>query len=138
MKPLRGRLISLNAKRRETAMMGLDEVRKNREIINAIDWDMTPEEAVTMYLEWGNNWSHGRNMIRSKDDVSHYFVVNSWEDPPKIFFIRRNSEEAVELATIDMPDELRDHFLESAGGIKGVWAINDEVKAWLEKELYAH
>jgi len=138
MKPLRGRLISLNAKRRETAMMGLDEVRKNREIINAIDWDMTPEEAVTMYLEWGNNWSHGRNMIRSKDDVSHYFVVNSWEDPPKIFFIRRNSEEAVELATIDMPDELRNHFLEAAGGIKGVWAISDEIKAWLEKELYAH
>ena len=119
-------------------MMGLNEVRKNREIINVIDWDMTPEEAVTLYLEWGNNWSHGRNLIRSKDDVSHYFVVNTWEDPPKIFFIRRNSEEAVELATIDMPDELRDHFLESAGGIKGVWAINDEIKAWLEKELYVH
>jgi hypothetical protein len=53
-------------------------------------------------------------------------------------FIRRNSEEAVELATIDMPDELRDHFLESVGGIKGVYAISDEIKAWLEKELYAH
>ncbi|PXF56468.1 MAG: hypothetical protein C4B58_13370 [Deltaproteobacteria bacterium] len=46
---------------------------------------MIPEEAVTLYLEWGNNWSHGRNLIRSKDDVSHYFVVNTWEDPPKIF-----------------------------------------------------
>lgn len=119
-------------------MMGLDEVRKNKEIISVIDWDMTPEEAVTLYLEWGTNWSHGRNLIRSKDDVSHYLVVNTWEDPPKIFFIRRNSEEAVELATIDMPDELRNHFLESAGGIKGVWAINDGIKAWLEKELYAH
>ena len=119
-------------------MMGLDEVRKNREIISVIDWDMTPEEAVTLYLEWGNGWTHGKSLIKSKDDASHYFVVNTWEDPPKIFFIRRNSEEAVELATIDMPDELRDHFLGSAGGIKGVWAINDEIKAWLEKELYAN
>ncbi len=119
-------------------MMGLDEVRKNKEIISVIDWDMIPEEAVTLYLEWGNNWSHGRNLIISKDDVSHYFVVNTWEDPPKIFFIRRNSEEAVELATIDMSDELRDHFLESVGRIKGVWAISDEIKAWLEKELYVH
>ena len=66
-------------------MMGLDEVRQNKEIISVIDWDMTPEEAVTLYLEWGNNWSHGRNLIRSKDDVSHYFVVNTWEDPPKFF-----------------------------------------------------
>jgi hypothetical protein len=32
-----------------------------------------------------------------------------------------------------MPDELRDHFLESVGGIKGVYAISDEIKEWLEK-----
>jgi len=67
-------------------MMGLDEVRKNKEIISVIDWDMTPEEAVTLYLEWGNSWSHGKSLVRSKDDVSYYFVVNTWEVPPKIFF----------------------------------------------------
>ncbi|MBW1670741.1 MAG: hypothetical protein JRJ43_03200 [Deltaproteobacteria bacterium] len=119
-------------------MMGLDEVRKNKEIISVIDWDMTPEEAVTLYLEWGNSWTHGKSLIRSKDDVSYYFVVNTWEDPPKIFFIRRNSEEAVELAKIDMPDELRDHFLESVGNNKGVYAISAEIKAWLEKKLYVN
>ena len=26
----------------------------------------------------------------------------------------------------------------SVGGIKGVYAISDEIKAWLEKELYVH
>jgi hypothetical protein len=116
-------------------MMGLEEMRNNNEIINAIDWDMTPEEAVTLYLEWGNNWSHGK-MVKSKNDVSHYFVVNTWDEPPKIYLIRRNSEEAVELATIDMPEELRNRFLESVGHNKGVYAINDEVKAWLEEELH--
>ncbi|MBN1841467.1 MAG: hypothetical protein JW883_04180 [Deltaproteobacteria bacterium] len=117
--------------------MGLEEIRNNSEIISVIDWDMTPEEAVTLYLEWGNNWAHGKYVIRSKNDVSYYFVVNTWDEPPRTYFIRRNSEDAVELATIDMPEALRDRFLETVGHNKGVYTINDEVKAWLEKELYA-
>jgi hypothetical protein len=34
-----------------------------------------------------------------------------------------------------MPDEVGRHFLESVGHNKGVYGINDELKAWLEKEL---
>ena len=56
--------------------------------------------------------------------------------PTRIYFIRRNSEEAVELATIYMPEALRDRFLESIGHNKGVYALDDEIKAWLKKELY--
>ena len=104
--------------------------------MNMIDWDMTPEEAVTLYLEWGNNWSHGKKMIKSKRDVSHYFVINTWEEPPVVVLIRRNSEEAVELATIEMPEELKDRFLEVVGHNKGVYALNDEVKAWLRNEIF--
>ena len=117
-------------------MMGLDEMRNNSELISVIDWNMTPEEAVTLYLEWGNNPANGRRRITSKNDVSYYFVVNTWEHPPKIYFIRRNSEEAVELATIDMPEELSNRFLESVSHLKGVYAVDEDVKAWLEEELY--
>ena len=116
-------------------MMGLEAIRKNHELVNAIDWDMTPEEAVTLYLEWGNNWTHGK-MVKSKNDVSHYFVVNTWDEPAKIHLIRRNSEEAVELAVIDMPEKLREQFLESVAHNKGVYAINEDVKAWLEEQLH--
>lgn len=122
-------------KKEKKTMMKLEDIRNN-EIVNVIDWDMTPEEAVTLYLEWGNNWSHGKNVIRSKSDVSYYFVVNTWEDPPKIYLIRRNSEEAVELAAIDMPEALRDNFLESVGHNKGVYPINDEIRDMLESALY--
>jgi hypothetical protein len=117
-------------------MMGLEEMRKNSELISVIDWDMTPEEAVTLYLEWGNNPANGRRRITSKNDVSYYFVVNTWEDPARIYYIRRNSEEAVELATIYMPEELRNRFLDSVGHLKGIYPVNDEIKAWLEEELY--
>lgn len=100
-------------------MMNIDEIKGNRNLVNSIDWEMTPEEAVRLYLEWGNNWARGNYVIRSKDDVSHYFVVNTWKDEPVIYFIRRNSEEAVELAKIDLPPELRSVICIPRGGTKG-------------------
>jgi hypothetical protein len=33
-------------------MMTLEDIRNNRALVNSIDWSMTPEEAVTLYLEW--------------------------------------------------------------------------------------
>lgn len=117
-------------------MMGLDEIRNRNDITSVIDWHMTPEEAVTLYLEWGNNWTHGKNLIRSKNDVSRYFVVSTWDEPPRIYLIERNSEAAVELAGIEMPEALREAFLSRIARRKGVYAIDDDVRAWLEKELY--
>lgn len=116
-------------------MMNLEEIKRNRDLVNSIDWEMTPEEAVRLYLEWGNNWARGNYVIRSKDDVSHYFVVNTWKDEPVIYFIRRNSDEAVELAKINMPAELKKPFMHSQGRHKGVWALEDDLKTWLKDRL---
>ena len=77
-------------------MATLERIAKDRDLVNAIDWDMTPEEAVRLYLEWGNNWARGNYVIRSKKDVTHYFVVNTWRKPV-VYLIRRNSDEAEEL-----------------------------------------
>ncbi|MDY6970794.1 MAG: hypothetical protein SV775_00535 [Thermodesulfobacteriota bacterium] len=118
-------------------MLGLEDIRNDLDLANKIDWDMTPEEAVTLYLEWGNNWTHG-NFVRSKNDVSYYFVVNTWEDPPIIFLVKRNSDEAVELAAIPLPDKVKAGFLDSVGHNKGVFGINEEIRAWLEKEMYGN
>lgn len=117
--------------------MRLDDIRRDADLLNAIDWDMTPEEAVRLYLEWGNNWASRDNyVIRSKDDVSHYFVVNTWGEKPRIFFIRRNSEEARELAEIEMPRELQNRFLDSIGNNKGVYAVDGELRTWLKSQLF--
>ena len=45
-------------------MLGLDELRKDRELLNHINWEMTPDDAVRLYLEWGNNWTRGNFVIR--------------------------------------------------------------------------
>lgn len=119
-------------------MMNLEEIKRDTDLVNSIDWEMTPEEAVRLYLEWGNNWARGNYVIRSKDDVSHYFVVNTWKEEPVIFFIRRNSDEAVELAKIRLPRDLKKRFLDSQGRHKGVWALEGEIKSWLKQKLGAH
>ena len=116
-------------------MLTLEEIRNDPELVNAIDWSMTPEEAVRLYLEWGNNWARGNYVIRSKDDVSYYFVINTWEKIPVIYLIRRNSEQADELAKINLPDRLKNRFLNSIGHNKGVYAIDNEIKNWLKSEL---
>jgi len=119
-------------------MLELDDLKKDINLINAIDWEMTPEEAVRLYLEWGNNWARGNYVIRSKDDATCYFVVNTWEDSPTIFLVRRNSEEAVELAKFELPDDLKNRFLKENGNLKGVYSIDGEVKYWLKKQLNAN
>ncbi|MDY6791138.1 MAG: hypothetical protein SWH54_07710 [Thermodesulfobacteriota bacterium] len=116
-------------------MMRLNDIKKNKDLINSIDWEMTPEEAVRLYLEWGNNWAGGNYVIRSKEDEAVYFVINTWKENPVIYLIKRNSEEAEELAKIDMPSDLKNRFLKATSGMKGVFPIEGEVKNWLKKQL---
>ena len=117
--------------------MNLKDIKKNQRLVDLIDWDMTPEEAVRLYLEWGNNWASGNYVIRSKGDVSHYFVVNTWKREPVIYLIRRSSEEAEELAEIQMPRHLKEAYLKENGSLKGVYAVEGEIREWLRQELEA-
>ncbi|SDF91489.1 DVU0772 family protein [Desulfovibrio legallii] len=101
-----------------------------------IDWNLTPEHAVTMYLEWGNNdWHAEYPPVRSKDDVSHYFVVDSWQDPPVVRLVRRNSEQAEDLIVVPLPQNLLADFYQAHGHWRGVSAPTPAVKAWLRHEL---
>ncbi len=101
-----------------------------------IDWAMTPADAVTLYLEWGNNaWNARFQPVRSKDDYSNYFVVYTWDAVPRVILIRRNSEEARELWSRELPEGLRERFLESVGRIKGVFPPSAEVRDWLKMQL---
>ena len=115
-------------------MLTLEELKKDIDLINEIEWDMTPEEAVKQYLEWGNtDWGSGKYVIRSKSDYTTYFVVNCWRKPYLIYLIRRNSEEALELAKFELPGRFEKDVCE----LKGVYALDDDVKAWLKQELNA-
>ena len=113
----------------------LEELKKERKLVNDIDWEMTPDMAVRMYLEWGNIRAHGdrRHIVRSKKDYSVYFSVYCWDRPYRIYLYRRNSEDAVELAKIELPER----FEKTVCRLKGVYAVEGELKEWLRKELNA-
>lgn len=101
-----------------------------------IDWNLSPEHAVTMYLEWGNNdWHAEYPPVRSKEDVAHYFVVDSWQDPPVIRLVRRNSEKAEDLLTMPVPEELLEGFRVANGRLRGVSEPTPAIKDWLRRQL---
>lgn len=101
-----------------------------------IDWEMTPEEAVILYLEWGNNWRKDKGCpIRSKNEVSYYFVINNWENRPVVSLLKRNSEAVEELANLNLPKELESEYAYENGTPRGIYPIDKEVKIWLETEL---
>ena len=116
-------------------MTTLDTIRQNPDLIDAIDWEMTPEEAVRLYLEWGNNWARGNYVIRSKNDEAVYFVVSTWKEPPMVYLIRRTSDDAKEVAAIRMPRSIEKKYIKENGNLKGVYAVEGIVKEWLQKEL---
>jgi hypothetical protein len=115
-------------------MWNLEQLFGKWDVINAIDWDMGPTDAVTMYLEWGNNPALGNRKVLSKRDYSTYFVVNTWKKP-RIFLIRRNSEGYEEMACIQMPADIEQRFLQSIGHNKGVYSVDGEVRDWLKSAL---
>ena len=121
----------------EVKIMKMEEIKKDIDLVNEIDWEMGPEEAVTLYLEWGNNWSHDRKFVKSKKDVSYYFVLNTWGEEPIVYLIRRNSAEAEELAELRLPELLEEKIKYEYRDGKGVYAVEGELKDWLREELGA-
>ncbi|MBW2132801.1 MAG: hypothetical protein JRG88_09740 [Deltaproteobacteria bacterium] len=52
-----------------------------------------------------------------------------------VYLIRRNSEEAREIAKIRMPSPIKKQFLESIGFNRGVYSLTAEVRDWLRDAL---
>ncbi len=118
-------------------MNNIDELRSQRDIVNQIDWTMTPEKAVDMYLEWGASWTRGNAFVRGDEDESYYFVIYDWETPPQATLLRRSSKDVEELAKIPIEKEFFLKTIEE-GGIKpgvGVYQPTTDLKKWLSKVL---
>ena len=118
-------------------MWELEELKRHREIIDGIDWEMTPEKAVETYLEWGTGWSRRGDFVSYLGQQSLYFVIYSWEEPPQVTLIRRTMQEADEIAKIEAPGDLISKAIDEGGrkpGV-GVYAITGELKQWLQEML---
>ena len=93
-------------------MLNLNELKEDRRLVNEIDWEMTPDKAIEMYLEWGSGWIRGHDFVSSPDQESVYFVLYDWEENlPQVTLLRRNVEGAEEIAKVEVPADL---FYEAA------------------------
>jgi hypothetical protein len=118
-------------------MWNLEELRRHREILDRIDWEMTPEKAVETYLEWGTGWSRRGSFVSYAGQESYYFVIYAWEEPPQVTLLRRDTAGVDEIAKIEAPSALV-HKSVDEGGRKpgvGVYAANDELMDWLKATL---
>ena len=115
----------------------LNDLKTERDLVHQIDWTMTPEKAVDMYLEWGAGWTRGNDFVRSGEDESIYFVIYDWESPAQVTLLRRSSKEVEELAKIPVNEELITKSIDEGGkraGV-GVYTPNDELKKWLSQAI---
>jgi len=117
--------------------MNLNDIKKNLDIINSVDWNMTPEEAIALHLEWGPLRDLSYYNSRDNDNETVYFVLNTWKKTPIITLVRRRGFDSEELATFRLPRSLEQKVISSEGKHQGVYAVEGEVKEWLRKELAA-
>ncbi len=118
-------------------MWNREELKAHREVVDQIDWNMTPEKAVETFLEWGTGWSRKEDYVRYDGQQAHYFVIYDWEKPLQVTLIRRDTSNVDELAKVDVPVEMLERAIQGAGrkpGV-GVYAITDEIKDWLKDAL---
>ena len=101
-----------------------------------IDWNLSPEHAVTMYLEWGNNdWNAEYPPVRSKEDYSVYFVVDTWGEKPVLRLVRRNSEQAEDLVVLPLPEEFLPGWRAEFSDLRGIFEPTATIKDWLKSQL---
>lgn len=118
-------------------MWDLETLKSHREVIDQIDWEMTPEKAIETYLEWGTGWARKEDFVRYVGQESYYFVIYDWERPLQVTLLRRDARTLEEIAKVIAPSRLIEDSIH-AGGRKpgvGVYAPVDTLKAWLKTAL---
>jgi len=114
-------------------MRNWEELRRDRELVNKIDWEMTQEKAIEMYLEWGTGWVRGNDFVATMGQESYYFVLYDWEQPPAVTLIRRTTAGAEEIAKVEVPAELFAAAVAADGyrpGV-GVHSLTPELRRWV-------
>lgn len=115
--------------------MTLEEIKKDFDIVNSINWEMTPEEAIALHLEWGPLRDLSYYNSRDNDNETVYFVISTWKKPPTVRLVRRRGFDSEELSEFRMPTEIENRYVESMGKFKGVFAVEGEVRDWLRREI---
>ena len=116
-------------------MLDLDGLKQRRDLVESIDWDLTPGEAFAEYqLKSPDNWRRGGG------GQAIYFYLSSWRGRNQVVLVRRSLKESEELAVIEAPDDLVRACLEAGEGSqlpRGQVSLDERLKEWLRQQLNA-
>ena len=85
----------------EDIMLDLAGLKKNPDLIQRIDWELTPGEAFDEYqLKSPQNWRRGGG------GEVYYLYLSSWQGRNQVVLVRRSLKESEELAVIQAPEDL--------------------------------
>jgi hypothetical protein len=115
--------------------MRLNDIKKNWDLLNSVDWEMTPEEAIALHLEWGPLRSQAYYNSRDNDNETVYFIINTWKKRPILTLIRRKGFDSEEIGDFILPEKLEAEFLKGIGQYKGIYAVDGNIRDWLRREL---
>lgn len=99
------------------------------QVINSIDWEMTPDLTFGTFESWG-----GRERVRHNGERIHYFFVDNWGDAPKLCLMERGVKHARIVAEIAAPLQLVKKCVERQGEaafFERSYAIDSDIQQWL-------
>lgn len=112
-----------------------EELRADRGLIRAIDWEMTPALAFEVFqLKSAEAWRH-----RGQDEAL-YFYLSTWQGENKLYLVRRSLKHSETLAEVPAPPELiAARAAEAAGqdNPRGQLDPGPALIAWLKAQLQA-
>lgn len=111
-----------------------NNIRSDPEILGKIKLDVTPK----MVME-PRYHSVPEDLKKLSDIVGYMFYIESECDPPALMLLKTSKTDITStIAHVDnIPDEMVKRALESPAQppVNGMYAITDEIKDWLKKEL---
>jgi hypothetical protein len=116
-------------------MMDLAALKGRRDILERIEWDLTPQEAVEMF----DHRARGREQrlrVRNLSEKRFFFCVDNWKDTPQLVLKERSIKEAKVIAQIQAPMELLQNCVKRFGSRKGLFPLSGELGGWLRESLY--
>jgi hypothetical protein len=115
--------------------MNLQALKQRGDILEQIDWDLTPQEAVEMFDHRARGLER-RLQVRDPRHKSYFFCVDNWGARPRLVLKERSVKEARVIAEIQAPDDLLDDCVDQYGNRKGLYPLTQELKRWLRGQLY--
>lgn len=117
-----------------TGMLGLSDIKSAPDILSAIKWDVTPRILMEPRFK-----SRPEDVERLKEIVGYMFYIETQCEPPALILMKvgRSDIESTVGRIDEIPPELIKRAIDNPveRPVYGMYAITDEIKEWLKKEL---